>query len=321
MSHSAFLFTNSILEKPQLITESDFNDVCNYLNNRNYSQQQQQSLEDIAASKTRKASDVGHGQMINANTYQIKIDGVTTYKTSQMQALCGSGMSYQALKQQADFVAKTPEIKNVVLSISSGGGEAMGCFVAAQYFKDTVKSANKNIITYIDEMACSAAYAWACISDEIIMNPEADCGSIGVVCRLIDQSKALDKAGIKPIYITSGADKVPFAEDGSFKQDFLDKRQESVDKTYAKFVEHVATMRGLDAKIIKDTQANVYDADEALKLGLVDKIMDVEQFNLYINDESEQQQVQHTTQQAALNVHTTNMKQNMLNALKNNRLL
>lgn len=319
MAHSAFLFTNSILEKPQLITEGDFNDVCNYLNNRNYNQQQ--SLEDIAASKTRKPSETGHGQMINANTYQIKIDGVTTYKTSQMQMMCGSGMSYQALKQQADFVAQTPSIQNVVLQISSGGGEAMGCFVAAQYFKDTVKGSGKNIITYIDERACSAAYAWACIADEIIMNPEADAGSIGVVTRLIDQSKALDNAGIKPIFITAGADKVPFNTDGSFKQDFIDKLQAGVDKTYTKFVEHVSNMRNLDAKIIKDTQANVYDADEALQLGLVDKIMDVEQFNLYVNDSSEQQQVQHTQQQAALYTQQVQMKQNMLDVLKNNRLL
>lgn len=318
MAHQAFLFTNSILEKPQLITENDFNDVCNYLNNRNYSQQ---SLEDIAASKTRKASETQHGQMINANTYQIKIEGVTTYKTSAMQSLCSSGMSYQALKQQADYVAQTSSIKNVVLQFSSGGGEAMGCFVAAQYFKDTVKGANKNIITYIDERACSAAYAWACISDEVVMNPEGDCGSIGVVTRLIDQSKALDKAGIKPIYITAGADKVPFADDGSFKQDFLDKLQTSVDKTYAKFVEHVSIMRNIDAKIIKDTQANVFDANESLKLGLVDKIMDVEQFNIYVNDGSEQQQVQQTQQQAARYTQQVQMKQNMLDALKNNRLL
>ncbi|MCD9504790.1 hypothetical protein GLP37_21745 [Photobacterium phosphoreum] len=317
MAHSAFLFTNSIMEKPQLITENDFNDVCNYLNNRNYST----NLEDIAASKTRKPSETAHGQMINANTYQIKIDGVTTYKTSTMQSLCGSGMSYQALKQQADYVAKTPSIKNVVLSISSGGGEAMGCFAAAQYFKDTVKGSGKNIITYVDERACSAAYAWACVGDEIIINPEGEAGSIGVVTRLIDQSQALDKAGIKPIFITAGADKVPFNQDGSFKQDFIDKLQASVDKTYTKFVEHVSTMRNLDAKIIKDTQANVYDADEALKLGLVDKIMDVEEFNIYINDGSEQQQVQQTQQQAARYTQQVQMKQNMLNALKNNRLL
>lgn len=318
MAHQAFLFTNSILEKPQLITESDFNDVCNYLNNRNYSQSM---LEAATTTATRKPSETAHGQMINANTYQIKIEGVTTYKTTSMQAMCGSGMSYQALKQQADYAAQTPAIKNVVLSISSGGGEAMGCFVAAQYFKDTVKNSGKNIITYIDERACSAAYAWACIADEIIMNPEADCGSIGVVTRLIDQSKALDNAGIKPIFITAGADKVPFNTDGSFKQDFIDKLQAGVDKTYTKFVEHVSTMRNIDSKIIKDTQANVYDAEESLQLGLVDKIMDVEQFNLYVNDSSEQQQVQQTTQQAARNVQQTNMKQNMLNALKNNRLL
>lgn len=312
-------FLNSFCNKPQLITAGAFEDIATYLLSRD---QGSVNLAKMIASKTEKTSEAHHGEMINGNTYKIVIDGALTYKATGMQALCGSGLSYQSLKQQADLIAANPEIENVVLWVSSPGGEAYGCFSAAEYFKKTIKATNKNIITYIDESACSAAYAWACIADEVIINPEAETGSIGVVVRLTDQSKALDKAGIKPIYITAGADKVPFNDDHSFKEEFLEKLQASVDKKYSEFVDHVHTYRSnMSVETIKGTQANTFEAEEALELGLVDQIMSVEQFDDYISNAAETQiEAKKEARKQQMAVHDQSRKL-VMTALKNHRLL
>lgn len=280
MSHETFRFNNDIFSKPQLITAAGYEAVAKYLESR----------EGVAAqmvvekNRNKPQRQEDGSTLLYGDTYVLDIDGTLTYRN--MNTLCEVGTSYQGLKKQADYIASQPNIKTVVLSISSGGGSAHGCFAAAKYFKDTVKGAGKEIIAFVDEMACSAAYAWACISDEIIINPESEAGSIGVVIRLVDQSKALDKAGIKPMYITAGADKVPFNTDGSFKKEFLAKLQSSVDRLYTKFVNHVAANRDMSVDAIKATDANVYEAEEALQLGLVDKLMENEEFYTYLENKS-----------------------------------
>jgi ClpP class serine protease len=120
-------------------------------------------------------------------------------------------------------------------------------------------------IGYADTVAASAAYALISICDEVIANPSADVGSIGCVVALLDTSKAYEQAGLKRIFITSGENKVPFAEDGSFKEEFLDEIQESVDKLNAEFAAHVSKYTGLSVDAIMGFEAKCFDADEALK--------------------------------------------------------
>ena len=139
--------------------------------------------------------------------------------------------------------------------------------------KDTLKSAGKKIITYVDGTMASAAYALGCIGDEIIMNPDAQAGSIGVVIALHDEHLKEEMEGEKTIYIYAGESKVPFAEDGSFKQEFLDDLQADVNYTYGKFTSHVAEMRGLTEEAVIATQAKVFKTPDAISLGLADKEM------------------------------------------------
>ena len=88
----------------------------------------------------------------------------------------------------------------------------------------------------------------------------------------------LEQQGIERTFITAGEHKVPFEDDGSFNKEFLDRIQTSVSKTYDKFVSTVADLRQLPKDKIIDTQARVYSSDEALSLGLIDKIMEFEDF-------------------------------------------
>ena len=135
---------------------------------------------------------------------------------------------------------------------------------------------------YVDECAASAAYAWACAADEVICHPMGEVGSIGVLVCLTDYSKAMEQQGIKEIYIFAGDNKVPYAEDGSFKQSFLDDLQTKVDMLYEEFTGHVSKYTGLYTEAVKNTKASMFVAKEALSLGLINKIMNYEEFTNYV---------------------------------------
>src|SRR5699024_3484405 len=77
-----------------------------------------------------------------------------------------------------------------------------------------------------------------------------------------------------------GGNKIPFGKDGSFTEKFISDLQSSVDKTYSKFVNHVVTNRDLTEQQVIDTQASVFDPEDALTLGLIDRVMELEDFEL-----------------------------------------
>ena len=69
--------------------------------------------------------------------------------------------------------------------------------------------------------------------------------------------------------------KVPFNEEGEVREEFLADLQTTVSELYDNFIDHVATYRGMDKQIIRDTNVGVYSAKKSLELGLVDKIKEI----------------------------------------------
>ncbi len=134
----------------------------------------------------------------------------------------------------------------------------------------------------VDGTCASAAYAMACVCDELVGNPYCEVGSIGVLIALQDKSKMMADVGIKPVFVSAGKEKIPFAEDGSFRPEFLADLQTKVDKLYQAFAEHVSTNTGLTVKEVKSTEAKCFMAEDALKLGLINKIMSNSDFVEYV---------------------------------------
>src|SRR5690606_7233009 len=104
---------------------------------------------------------------------------------------------------------------------------------------------------------------------------------------LMNDSKALEKDGYERSFIYAGAEKQPFAEDGSFRQKWLDGLQQDVDELYERFTNHVADSRQLSQHDVKATEAGMFSAEEAIRLGLVDKILTQESFYGYLADEAQ----------------------------------
>lgn len=277
MAHSLVRIKQGLVNKPHLIDEESFSSIMEYVNGRIEAKDFEvdtPAKSEMDGPSGRYVSDTATGVM--------HVQGPLTYRTSGWEALCG-GTSYEMLKEQMEYFVSAGA-KTVAMMVDSGGGEAHGMMDSANYIRKLADDNGIKIIGFVDGMAASAGYGLLTICDEIVMTSDSMVGSIGVLIQLMNNSKQLEMNGIERTFITAGKDKVPFAEDGSFTKEFKDRLQEQVDTLYEGFTSHVATHRSLEVQAVKDTEANVFMADEALKLGLADKVMTAEEFYEYLAD-------------------------------------
>lgn len=279
---------NKIYNKPLLISLDDLQPIADYLSSpervanlkfeKDYSEPPK--LEDFdLESKYRKATleylDINPVSM----TGVLNVDGVLVNREGQMNSQCVELTSYQSLKKRFEMQVEQG-MKSCILMVSSGGGEAFGAWSTASYVKKLANQNGVRLTSYVNGSACSAAYVWASVADEIISHPMGQVGSIGVLVQLYNDSKMLENLGVQRSFVYAGGNKIPFGKDGSFTDKFISDLQSSVDKTYSKFVNHVVTNRDLTEQQVIDTQASVFDPEDALTLGLIDRVMELEDFEL-----------------------------------------
>ena len=272
--HSLFRLSSQIWNTPQLITEESFSPILQYLTERNLGVLMAEGGVVEAPAKPEKKELVqGIGEIL--------ISGSLTYKP--IQSFCGEvGTSYQSILEQAEELIEMG-VKTIVLTHSSGGGEAMMTFATADRLRELASANNVKLVSYIDTISASASLALGIVADEVVIHPEAKTGSIGCRCAILDRSKALSDAGIKPIYISSTAGKTPFQADGSFSQSFLDGLQEDDSALGMKFAEHVTKYTGIPVEDVLAMDAKMFNAEKALQLGLVNSIMNHQQFAEYLS--------------------------------------
>lgn len=165
-------------------------------------------------------------------------------------------------------------IKAIWLDIDSPGGEANGIFQLAEEIALCTKSeGGKPIWAYVNEQACSGAYALASVCDKIFAPEAGIVGSIGVYIMYLDMSGALSKEGIKAQIIRSGERKARMTGTEPLDDPAVAKLQASVDRTRQQFAKLVATGRRMSAKAVLDTEADWFDAKDALGVGLIDGVM------------------------------------------------
>lgn len=267
--------TSDLYNKPHLISAEAFSAITSYLELRNTGMLAQ--VETVSADLDKSAM-VGKIGLIN-------IHGSLTNKP--VESLCGAtGTSYAGLMDQMSELISMGCTK-IVFDISSGGGEAFNCFQTADAIRKMADDNEVYLISYVQDCAASAAYALCVMSDEVIAHPQGQVGSVGVLIALMNNSKALDKAGFSRTFITAGANKIPFDANGEFREEFLASLQEQVNELYGEFVAHVAKYTGLSEEEIKATEASMFRANKALELGLINSIMTNEEFAQYLTQKEQ----------------------------------
>lgn len=177
---------------------------------------------------------------------------------------------YNFIRSQLHLALADDDVKGIILDCNSGGGEAAGCFELSAEIR--AGREKKPILAMIDSNCFSACYAIASAATRIVSIPSGGAGSIGVVMMHADMSKLLTDWGIKVTFIFESDHKVDGNPYEALGDDTKRSFQAMIHKTYERFVEVVATNRGMDAQKVRDTKSRIYDADDALAVGLIDVV-------------------------------------------------
>jgi ClpP class serine protease len=274
--NSVLRLTERIYSSPQLITQESFSLIKYYLDQRN---------EGLLIDGGNGGEDYPKDEPypfydINSKIGILNVDG--TLSAKPIHTMCGEvGTSYQKLLEQATEMVDAG-IKTIIMNVSSGGGQALNCFNAANEFRKMCDENGVSVYGFNESLAASAAYAWLSVCDEVYAHPDAETGSVGVLVCLLDESKHMEQEGLKRVFVTAGNEKIPFAEDGSFKPEFLADLQYKVDTVYENFVSHVSQHMGLSSEAIKATQAKTFMSKDALALGLINGVKTEREFQDYV---------------------------------------
>lgn len=279
-AHKLPRLSKSLLESPQLITESKFKEIAEVLDNREHLKSYQENLFFGDDDDYEDYQETEESSLLKKGIGLLEVEGPTTYKPTGWEALCG-GTSYVGLMDKMQSHVDSG-LKTVLMKINSHGGQAYRLMSTSAKLRKLADANNVKLIGYIDGCAASAGYGLASACHEIIANPDSEAGSIGVVVSLMNDSEHLKKEGYERTFITAGSEKVPYNKDGSFRENFLNDIQESVDTLYEKFTSHVASMRNMDVQSVIDTQARMFKAEKALEIGLIDSIMEEDEFQEYL---------------------------------------
>lgn len=187
-----------------------------------------------------------------------------------MDAASNELRSYDSIRRDLRSALADSAVGGVLLDVDSPGGEVAGLpELAAEIL---AARGSKPIFALANTDACSAAYWLASSADRVFVTPSGSVGSIGVVAAHVDQSARDAQSGVKWTFVHAGAKKVDGHSHAPLAPAVHAEVQGEVDRLYGEFVSHVASARGLDASIVRQTEAGVMSAAEALRVGLVDQV-------------------------------------------------
>ncbi|MBP8141719.1 MAG: S49 family peptidase, partial [Acidovorax sp.] len=179
-------------------------------------------------------------------------------------------IGYNDLAADVEDALGKSDVHAIALVMDSPGGEVAGAFELAE--RIYAARGRKPIVAVADGMAASAAYLAASAADEVVLTNTSYVGSIGVVMRHVDFSRALANDGITVSHIFAGEHKI----DGNPYQPLSDAvraaLQADIEGLYQMFVQAVAKHRGMDEQAVRDTRAGVYRGVAAVAARLADRI-------------------------------------------------
>jgi len=267
--------TNKLYNTPHLMLPASLERVFTYLDDRN-------NQVALAVELEKKPSERVVQYVAETQIGVIPVSGPLTY--IEYEAMCGEqNSSYQQIVDDFDKLCAMGA-KTIVMDVDSPGGEAYGMMETGISLRKKADAKGIKLIAYVDGLSASAAYGLSCAAHEIITNPDGELGSVGVVVKLRNINKAMQNAGVEDTYIYAGDSKIPFNENGDWREEFLADIQYKVDSLYQQFTQYVADMRGIDVGVVKSTQAKVLMAQDAIKIGFADKAMTREEFGNYLAD-------------------------------------
>ena len=171
---------------------------------------------------------------------------------------------------------KDDSVKALVLRVNSPGGDVWASELITNALGE-FKSSGRPIVTSMGDVAASGGVWVTTLSDEIWAKEETLTGSIGVYGIVPTLDGIYEWAGIQVDGISSTKagewdERLPMPEY------VTQSIQASIDNTYDKFVSKVSENRDMSYReVLSIAGGRIWSGEKALKLGLVDKIGDLDE--------------------------------------------
>jgi protease-4 len=179
----------------------------------------------------------------------------------------------QEVVAQLRMAEKDDEIQCLLLKVDSPGGTTTASDMLYNELLVFKKKTGKKMVVVMMDMAASGGYYISLPADVIVAHPTTVTGSIGVIFMRPKITGLMDKIGLEMAVNKSGENKdmgSPFRQPNEKEQAIF---QGVTDELGKRFLSLVAKHRELSDHNLSDiSTARIYLAEEALSLGLVDKI-------------------------------------------------
>ena len=179
----------------------------------------------------------------------------------------------QEIVSQLRKAEDDPEVKAVLLKIDSPGGSVIASDLIYNEIVAFKQRKEAKVVVAMMGVAASGGYYISLPADFILAHPTTVTGSIGVLFLRPDLTGLMEKIGVDVNVSKTGKNKdmgSPFRQATEEEQKIT---QDLIDQLADRFLDRIAEHRKLDPKNLKEiSSARIYLAQDALNLGLVDRV-------------------------------------------------
>ena len=177
------------------------------------------------------------------------------------------------VREELQKAAEDENVKALIVRINSPGGTITASDLIYREI-DTFKTKRKMpVVAIMMDVGASGGYYAALAGDTIMALPTTVTGSIGVVMLTVNAQGLLEKIGVAPLAIKSGAMKDAGSPFRPLTEQERAVFQSVIDAMYGRFVALIVKSRKLTEEQVKGAaDGRIYTAAQAKALGLVDEI-------------------------------------------------
>jgi signal peptide peptidase SppA len=220
-----------------------------------------------------KREQAGNGLEVIDGVAYVTVEGVLMNRANAFQRISGA-TSPQEIARQVEDAMTNPDVVAVVLHTNSPGGQVAGVAEAADRIWEIKQGNPRPIVAFGEGLVASGAYWIASQADQIYVTPTTMIGSIGVVTKIVDSTRAEKNAGYDSYVIKTGAKKAVGV--GPITEDQVADLKAITDEYFGMFLD--AVKRGRARELTPEiTSGKLFTARQALAGGvLVDGIRSLE---------------------------------------------
>ena len=177
------------------------------------------------------------------------------------------------VREELAKAEKDDRVRALIVRINSPGGTITASDILYHEMLAFKQRRKIPVIAAIMDVGASGGYYAALAADTIVANPTTITGSIGVVMVTVNAQGLMEKIGVAPLAIKSGPMKDAGSPFRALTGPELAVFQNIIDEMYGRFVGLIVQSRKLPEDRVRAlADGRVYTADQALRLGLVDRI-------------------------------------------------